>query len=83
MFTLSDMRFIVKNDWSGGRDLNLRHSGVCTLGRLGDLHPQVGVYSISASHELGQLGSSTKLSYRPTSSFRGKIMIYVFRFLEA
>jgi hypothetical protein len=43
--------------WSGGRDLNLRQSGFCTLDRLNDAHLLVGVYSVSVSLDRSQAGS--------------------------
>jgi len=52
--------------------LNLRQSGVCTLGRLIYAHQRVGVYSVSANQDRGWLGSSAKLSYRPQEKSRVK-----------
>ena len=64
-------RFIISGVWSGGRDLNLRQSGFCTLDRLNDAHHtgrrlQRLRQSVPKS---GWLGSSTKLSYRPTKCY--------------
>jgi len=68
--------------WSGGRDLNLRQSGVCTLDRLNDAH-HAGrrLQRLRQPRQmLGWLGSSTKLSYLPTDSYQRKITIYAFRY---
>jgi hypothetical protein len=57
--------------WSGGRDLNLRQSGVCTLDRLNDAHHTGRRLQRlrQPRHMLGWLGSSTKLSYLPTNLY--------------
>ncbi len=67
--------------WSGGRDLNLRQSGFCTLDRLNDAHHTGRRLQRlrQPRPKLGWLGSSTKLSYRPTEFYNVKITIYGFR----
>ena len=68
--------------WSGGRDLNLRQSGVCTLDRLNDAH-HTGrrLQRLRQPRQLlGWLGSSTKLSYLPTDHINVKNTIYAFRY---
>ena len=71
--------------WSGGRDLNLRRSGFCTLDRLNDAHHtgRLLQHLRQPRHLLGWLGSSTKLSYRPTDLYNVKITIYAFRYLNS
>jgi len=68
--------------WSGGRDLNLRQSGFCTLDRLNDAHHTGRRLQRlrQPRHTLGWLGSSTKLSYLPTDFYNVKITIYAFRY---
>jgi len=46
--------------------LNLRRSGFCTLGRLSGAHPRRTPTASPSTRGSGWLGSSTKLSYRPT-----------------
>ena len=68
--------------WSGGRDLNLRRSGFCTLDRLNDAHHTGRLLQRlrQPGPKSGWLGSSTKLSYRPTDCYNVKITIYAFRY---
>jgi len=55
---------------------------VCVLNRLGDpATVLVEVYSVSVDEveRPDRLGSSTKLSYRPTTRYQRKLLIYIFR----
>jgi hypothetical protein len=69
------MLILAKGGWSGGQDLNLRHSGICALGRLSGTH--LGQASTASppvkAMWLHWLGSSTKLSYRPTAVYKNRI----------
>ncbi len=62
--------------------MNLRRSGFCTLDRLNDAHHtgRLLQHLRQPRPMLGWLGSSTKLSYRPTDFYNVNITIYAFRY---